>query len=362
MPRLETREISIALDMHGCPNRCRHCWLGCASQRHMSEEDLRWASAQFRSYVKPGEDRPFIEEFAAYSWFREPDYSDDYERLYDLEDELSDGHPGRFELLSIWRLARDPAYPGWAKKVGPDTCQITFFGMEETTDWFCRRRGAFRDCITATERLLDAGMKPRWQFFLTKKILPDLGDLMRLIDRMKIRERVQALGGEFVVFIHTPDMDGEGRKIAHLSADIDDVKLIPEELVASTAKHFGPGELRTTEAETVSKLRSGEIASSPVHGIPDHWFFFITPDWDVFSNMGTLDPWWKLGNLKTDSVAAIFHNLENDLPLGYQANSRTLSRELAERFGGPNSQRILLGPDGRWLADYCEEVFHKPIK
>ena len=185
----------MALDMHGCPNRCRHCYLGCPPNGNLTEADLRWAADQFR---------PLFDRMKVFSSFREPDFSDDYERLHDLCNELSDGGTLRFELLSIWRLARDPGYAQWAKKVGPDTCQISFFGLEEATDWFCRRKGAFRDCLAATERLLEVGMKPRWQFFLTKKILPDLDGLMRLIDQMRLRERVAELGGEFVVSFIPP--------------------------------------------------------------------------------------------------------------------------------------------------------------
>ncbi len=64
---------------------------------------------------------------------REPDFSDDYERLAELEAELGCGKPTRWELLSIWRLARDPKYAQWAKQVGgvPDTCQISFFGLHK---------------------------------------------------------------------------------------------------------------------------------------------------------------------------------------------------------------------------------------
>ena len=40
-------DIGIGFDMHGCPNRCRHCWMGhqvvATPRRHMSEDDVRWA-------------------------------------------------------------------------------------------------------------------------------------------------------------------------------------------------------------------------------------------------------------------------------------------------------------------------------
>jgi hypothetical protein len=81
LPRITSREIGFALDMHGCPNRCRHCYLGCPPNGDLTEHDLRWAAWLFRDYVKPGEDRPFIERLTVSSWYREPDYSDDYARL-----------------------------------------------------------------------------------------------------------------------------------------------------------------------------------------------------------------------------------------------------------------------------------------
>ena len=56
--------------------------------------------------------------------------------------------------------------------------------MEETNDWFYRRRGAFQDKLTATERLLDVGIKPRWQIFLTQKIIPEIGDLLKIVERL----------------------------------------------------------------------------------------------------------------------------------------------------------------------------------
>ena len=38
--------------------------------------------------------------------------------------------------------------------------------------------------LTPEERLLDFGMKPRRQIFLTKKLLPEMDELLRLIDHM----------------------------------------------------------------------------------------------------------------------------------------------------------------------------------
>ena len=235
MPVIAGREMASALDMHGCPNRCRPCWLGAntllESRVPMHDDDLRWAAQTFRSYVRPGEDALFLRSLTVHSWFREPDFASDYRRLYALEAELSEGAPQRYELLSIWRLAHDEQYARWAKAVSPDTCQITFFGLEKTQDWFHRRRGAFADAIVATQRLFGCGLVPRWQLFLTRKLLPDLPGLLNLADRLRLRERVAALGGEFTLFIHPPGPDGEARTIEHLRPTIDETREIPAEII-----------------------------------------------------------------------------------------------------------------------------------
>ncbi|MDO8684635.1 MAG: hypothetical protein Q7N50_14310, partial [Armatimonadota bacterium] len=256
MPLIEPRQIGLAFDMFGCPNRCRHCYIGRQPNEKLSEEDVRWAVDQFRGFTQSGEDSPFFESINVVTWNRDPDYSDDYKRLYELEVELSDTKTYRaeWELLSIWRLARDERYAPWAHGIGVRTCQITFFGIGETHDWFCRRPGAFQDCLTATERLLDAGIKPHWQLFLTRKMIPELGELLGLVDKLRLRERVAALGGEFTIFLHTPGPEGEARFIEHLRPTIEEAKSIPAELVAASEKHIGVERLWKTVGERVIEI------------------------------------------------------------------------------------------------------------
>lgn len=342
--------------MHGCPNRCRHCYLGCPPNGELGEVDLRWAAEQFRSYVRQGEDRPFFEQLKVSPWFREPDYSADYRHLHEIADELSDGGAERYELLSIWRLARDPGYADWARSVGPDTCQISFFGLEEATDWFCRRRGAFRDCIKATERLLDVGMKPRWQFFLTKKILPDLGGLMRLIDEMKLRQRVAELGGDFVAFVHPPDMSGHGQGVRHLAPTIDDVHLAPQDLLGVSLQHLGRDRVWETEGELIARLLADPEGLYHPYGPPrPSIWFLVAPNRDVYPNIGTYTPMWRLGNLRTDGVATIIARYENEASPALALNRQVSCAELAQRYGDPHSRVLDVSFPEIWFDRYCEE-------
>ena len=296
------------------------------------------------------------------SWFREPDYSDNYEKLYGIEDELSDGKPARFELLSIWRLARDEKYAEWARKIGPDTCQITLFGMEETTDWFYRREGAFQDCIKATERLLDVGMKPRWQIFLTKKLIPEIANVLELVDKMRLKERVKALGGEFVEYIHLPGPDGEAGKIEYLRPTIEQVKSIPAETVKSSKKHFKSKKLWYTEDELISQILIEEDSLTNWSSYSDRLWFFVDTNWNVFSNLGSLEPWWKLGSLKTDTLENIFDNFENNKILALQVVYSDSAKRLAECFGNPCSKLIYSSKQdllALWIDKYCKKYYTK---
>lgn len=154
--------IGVAADMQGCPNRCRHCYLGKRPKGKMGPADLRRMVEQFRSFRGTGgADAPWTEVQVS-SWFFEPDFRSDYRELYTLENELS-GLPSvrpQYELLSAWRAARDEDYAPWLCEIGLRAGQLTFFGMEEATDWGWRRKGAFCDLMVTTERLLAAGIRP----------------------------------------------------------------------------------------------------------------------------------------------------------------------------------------------------------
>lgn len=356
MVKLTHDTIALTFDMHGCPNRCRHCWLGEATRDRLSEQDVRWGVERFREYLDESR------QLSVSSWIREPDYWNDYRALYALEAELSDMPPARFELLSILRLAHDAGYAEWAKSVGPDTCQISFFGMEETTDWFYRRHGAFRDALAATERLLEVGMKPRWQLFLTTKLLPELDALLALIDHLQLRERVQALGSEFQLFMHTPGPDGAAREIEYLRPTVEEVAALPEAILAPSWQHFGKEILWQPESELYQEiLRNGDTPPSPEAVLPNEFpVFIITGNWDVYTNIGTLESWWQLGNLQEDTVETLFRRYEEDDVLGLQVLLHTPPRELAQQYGDREGSKIYTGRDdllSLYLAKHCEQIW-----
>ncbi len=358
MPRIDRNQIGLAFDMQGCPNQCRHCWLGPANSSTLSEQAVRWGTSLFRDLITRG-NTP-IKRLSGATSFREPDLRDDYRKLYDLEAELGDGKPDRYELLSIWRLARDNSYARWAKSVGPDTCQISLFGLRETNDWFHRRRGAFDDALIASERLLDAGMKPRWQIFLTTKLLPELNGLLALADKLRLRERVRELGDEFQLFIHLPGPDHEARKIEDLRPTIEQVTDLPEVILEATRKHFSRDVLWQSEEALFSDIvNTGYMKTEST--LPDVLWFLVCSNWNVFANTGTLEDWWCLGNLKRDSVETIIHRFESDETQGLKSLAHESPAELSRQYGNPNGQRVYSSKEGLlslYRGRHCEKEWN----
>jgi hypothetical protein len=79
--------------------------------------------------------RPYTNDLELSSWYREPDFRDDYKELWGLEGKLSDNKMPHYELMSFWRISRDASYADWLYSQGVRVCQLTLFGTEETTNY-----------------------------------------------------------------------------------------------------------------------------------------------------------------------------------------------------------------------------------
>jgi len=359
-------DIGLAFDMHGCPNRCRHCWLGhevvATPRTHITEEEVRWAVEQFRAFRRPGQPHPPSplpvhgegeaatghrapwQHLNVATWIREPDYSDEYRQLRALEIELSDLPPERdkMELLSVWRLARDPEYAHWAYELGLRECQITFFGLEKATDWAVRRRGAFRDLLVATERLLAAGIRPRWQVIFTKALIPNLPGLIALAEELHLRERCEALEGPFTFWMHLPSPNGAALDLDHAWPTDRDLDRVPRDFLAQSEARAG-SPLGKTERVLFRALRDDPgpaVRSTQEATSGNPLWFYIAPGLDVYPSQFSVSAAFRLGNIRTDGVGAIVDAWEHERTSGLQAMFRTANSELARRFGRPYSRRL----------------------
>jgi hypothetical protein len=207
--------------------------------------------------------------------------------------------------------------------------------MEDNTDWGIRRKGAFRDSLLATERLIDAGISPRWQLFITKRCLRELDDFLRLIDTLDLHKRCEAIGGKFEVFINGISPEGNGYALADSFIDEDDLPLIPRGLISISrdcTSRLGQPEYVLYE----SMLRD----DSPPNLSADVPCVSVNADFDVYPNIAEPAAWWRLGNLKIDGVEAILKAYRNETTPGMTMNRELPIAELARRYGRRHSKTL----------------------
>ena len=46
------QKLVLCVDLAGCPNRCRHCWIGHSPNPNLTPDDLRTMAAAFRPYTE----------------------------------------------------------------------------------------------------------------------------------------------------------------------------------------------------------------------------------------------------------------------------------------------------------------------
>jgi MoaA/NifB/PqqE/SkfB family radical SAM enzyme len=232
-------------------------------------------------------------------------------------------------------LARDPEYAHWAATLPTKACQITFFGLEENTDWGMRRRGAFRDQLLATQRCIEARIVPRWQLFITKRCLHELDDFLRLIDTLELQRSLEAVGQSFEVFIGGMSPEGSGYEIDPLRPAEEDLRFIPQALTSMARD--GTAMLGKPEYMLLDALKDSELPPNLSAGING---LFVDPGFHVYPNLAEPAEWWRLGNLKTDGVDAVMKSYLHETTPGMRMNRTITVGELARRYGNRNSRKL----------------------
>ena len=334
------KTLTLCVDLYGCPNRCRHCWLG-----HMPNRDMG-----------PGADQWIVERFAPwfsaiefYSWLREPDFCPDYRARWERDKALSvNAVPERFELASFWRLVRDPDYVNFLAELGVPCVQLSFFGLEEETDRWVGRRGAFRELLQATELLLERGIRPRWQAFLNEENREAVARLPALAEELELPRRCEALGGAFKFFVHGGSCEGENRKNYPIYIR---KSHIPPGLIP----YYHNYERLRTEAELCARWQE-ERANAAPHN-EDGVVLYVANDFGLYFNFTHLRPEWRIGNLKTDPMEELVRRVvKEDTPALREARRVSLG-ELVRRYGDPGSDRAFEPEDyAAWLLNTHLEI------
>lgn len=319
---------TVLVDMFGCPNRCRHCWLGHGKNRQMSIDDYLWIAEQFRNHFN---------ELYFYSWYREPDYADNYRELWDLDIKLSDSKPTRHELASIWRMARDETYAPWLKSLGVNAIQTTLFGGEKNTDYFTGRKSAFKDILIAFERMFAADIIPSPQVFVYQT---NIGDLENIVDLIKnIEARIEEKGGKAAVekyiynMVGAADDMGAGFNLKDIRITREDLKKVPEYFIDKIAID----DLKS-EKELIPELIHDENFRSESYRYP--LAFMVSNDFNVYPNDGDISEYANLGNLKTDGIEYIMDRFINHKTLYLKMNYEMPVSYFAKKYGDMNSDKL----------------------
>lgn len=336
------KPLSLVVDMYGCPNRCRHCWIGHMPNRTMEEDADIWLVNYFK---------PYFSNITYYSWLREPDYCNDYEQRWHKDNQLSIGTlPERFELASFWRLVRDPQYIHFLKEVGVKKVQLTFFGMEKMTDKYVGRKGAFHELLEATEILITNQISPRWQAFINEENISEIVELQNLVKILKLEERCHSFQGEFTFFVHEGSCEGENRKLY-------DIRIEKQNIPASLIPYYLNYENVLSEQECCRLLM--DDTSNVVHHNENLIVLYISNSYDVFFNFTHMLESWKIGNLKVDRQEEIIRRIaEEDIPALNIARTITVGG-LVEKYGNRQSQKVFSINDFKTylLNCYLEDTF-----
>lgn len=212
MSGMVNKNLVICVDMKGCPNRCKHCWLGDLPNNVIDDNYAVYIVNLFKPYFK---------DITFYSWMREPDFCSNYKERWIKDNELSSIKPERFELASFYKIVRDPDYVKWLKEVGTKKVQLTFFGLEKTTDEYVGRKGAYQELMNASDLLKENDIEPRWQIFIYQTNKEELIELLNLAKHKNIKE----------VFVHEGSCDGNNRKLY-------DIRINKNEIPEAVKEYF----------------------------------------------------------------------------------------------------------------------------
>ena len=345
-------KASVEMDMFGCPNRCKHCWIGHSKNARVPTEDFVWVCRQFKNYQSSG--KPFFDGLEFSSWYREPEYSDNYKELWDICKQLSTIplHRGEHELASVWRLARDPGYAPWLKGIGVGCVQISLFGMEKKTDYYTGRKGAFKDCMKAIDVLIDARIAPRVQMFPFKTNLDDFEIIAKLFRDIRLEERVRDLGREFACFLNAGiGTTGEGLNLEDIRINRSELLRLPPYFLDKTITHLKAEsfeKLWPTEAELMPFLLED---NQPLNDNPPIISFHVRPDFNVYPNCGEDAEWWCLGNLNMDGIDSVINTFIKHSNPGLRLNYETPMKYLAKKYGNSHGDKLYTRYDlgHRWI-------------
>lgn len=336
------QSLILTVDMYGYHNRCRHCWIGHMPNRPMEQDADTWIVDYFK---------PFFSKITYYSWLREPDFCEDYRERWRKDNCLSvHAKPERFELASFWRLARDPDYVVFLKETGVKRVQLTYFGMEEMTDYYVGRKGAFQELLKATEILIANRIAPRWQIFINEENKNQIISLINLADSLQLAKRCAAFEESFSLFVHSGSCDGENRNLY-------DIRIAKNHVPEQIRKYYLDYDRTVTERECCEMLK--DDISHVVYHNEEQIVLNISNTFDMYFNFTHMKEPWKIGNLKSVKPEEMVRRIVEEDTYALRLARTVTIGELVEKYGKMQSDKIFFIDDYKsyLLNCYVEEQY-----
>ena len=339
MEDMKNRKLNLVVDMYGCPNRCRHCWIGHMPNRIMEEGSDRFIMDLFDSY---------FDQIAYYSWMREPDYCDDYRQRWIRDNEISKNcKPLRFELASFWRIVRDPEYIPFLKEVGTKKVQLTFFGLKDTQDRYVGRKGAYEEVLQASRMLNDAGIIPRWQCFINQENRNEIVEVYHMAKQFRERECP-----ELEFFVHEGSCDGENRRLYPIRIHTDEIPDELKEVYLEIDELLSEKECVSilTEDESHPELHEAESFSE------DDLTLYVSNTYDLYFNYTHMKKPWIIGNLKEDVTSKLIRRICEGDTFALNEAKKVTWKKLAELYGDSDSKKAFR------IEDYKIYLFNEYLE
>jgi MoaA/NifB/PqqE/SkfB family radical SAM enzyme len=345
------KKMIVCLDLAGCPNRCKHCWIGISPNGKLNINDLCFVADKFR---------PFTNNLEITSWYREPDFLENYKELWEIENKLSDSRTVKhFELISFWRAVRDKNYIPWIKDLGVQKCQLTLWGGKEKTDYYTGRNGAFDEIIETINILINNRIAPRIQIFANRDNVDNLIEIENIINDMKLEEKCLSIGIPFSAFVHQGSSDGENMKLYDIYITPNEINKISGSLVKYSLKHFNKNNIMDIFGLTEQTIYDELVKdNSTVNYTTEEPIFYVDKDFDVYPNISNCTAYWCLGNLKKDAIEMIVNNYIENKSIAQNISINVSLCDIVKEIGNRKSQRLFGKNDYKIyiLNKYCEKV------
>lgn len=109
-----------------------------------------------------------------------------------------------------------------------------------------------------------------------------------------------------------------------------------------------------TEAALYNELKND---TSTCSFVSDNPVFYIDQNWNVYPNVASIEPIWKLGNLKKDGIEKVLENYRESKSVAQNIRLNTPLSRIVQEEGNPMGEKLFEKEDYIELISnrYCRK-------